>query len=67
LPTRSLAWLPQSTSLRERNPPIPPRQLDVVADSPEPDANQKRLEKNRMQFFHELMGFLDEDRPPALK
>jgi pimeloyl-ACP methyl ester carboxylesterase len=25
------------------------------------------LEKNRMQFFHELMGFLDEDKPLALK
>ena len=25
------------------------------------------LEKNRMQFFHELMGFLDEERPLALK
>jgi len=24
-------------------------------------------EKNRMQFFHELMGFLDEERPRALK
>jgi len=21
------------------------------------------LEKNRMQFFHELVGFLDEERP----
>jgi hypothetical protein len=25
------------------------------------------MEKNRMQFFHELMGFLDEERPLALK
>ena len=25
------------------------------------------LEKNRMQFFHELMGFLDEEKPLALK
>jgi pimeloyl-ACP methyl ester carboxylesterase len=25
------------------------------------------LEKNRMQFFHELMGFLDEERPLALR
>jgi pimeloyl-ACP methyl ester carboxylesterase len=25
------------------------------------------MEKNRMQFFHELMGFLDEDKPLALK
>jgi pimeloyl-ACP methyl ester carboxylesterase len=25
------------------------------------------LEKNRIQFFHELMGFLDEERPLALK
>jgi pimeloyl-ACP methyl ester carboxylesterase len=25
------------------------------------------LEKNRTQFFHELMGFLDEERPLALK
>jgi hypothetical protein len=25
------------------------------------------LEKNRSQFFHELMGFLDEERPRALK
>jgi pimeloyl-ACP methyl ester carboxylesterase len=25
------------------------------------------MEKNRMQFFHELMGFLDEEKPLALK
>jgi hypothetical protein len=25
------------------------------------------MEKNRMQFFHELIGFLDEERPLALK
>src|SRR3569832_21018 len=25
------------------------------------------MEKNRMQFFHELMGYLDEERPLALK
>jgi pimeloyl-ACP methyl ester carboxylesterase len=25
------------------------------------------MEKNRMQFFHELMGFLDEENPLALK
>jgi pimeloyl-ACP methyl ester carboxylesterase len=25
------------------------------------------LEKNRMQFFHELVGFLDEEKPLALK
>ena len=25
------------------------------------------LEKNRMQFFHELIGFLDEEKPLALK
>jgi pimeloyl-ACP methyl ester carboxylesterase len=25
------------------------------------------LEKNRMQFFHELMGFLDEEKPLALR
>jgi len=25
------------------------------------------LEKNRMPFFHEPMGFLDEKRPLALK
>jgi pimeloyl-ACP methyl ester carboxylesterase len=25
------------------------------------------MEKNRMQFFHELMGFLDEEQPLALK
>ena len=25
------------------------------------------LEKNRMQFFRELMGFLDEEKPLALK
>jgi pimeloyl-ACP methyl ester carboxylesterase len=25
------------------------------------------LEKNRLQFFHELMGFLDEEKPLALK
>ena len=25
------------------------------------------MEKSRMQFFHELMGFLDEERPLALK
>jgi pimeloyl-ACP methyl ester carboxylesterase len=25
------------------------------------------LEKNRMQFFHELMGFLEEEKPLALK
>jgi len=25
------------------------------------------LKKNRMQFFHELKGFLDEERPLALK
>ena len=25
------------------------------------------MEKNRMQFFRELMGFLDEERPLALK
>jgi pimeloyl-ACP methyl ester carboxylesterase len=25
------------------------------------------MEKNRMQFFHELMGFLDEERPLALR
>jgi pimeloyl-ACP methyl ester carboxylesterase len=24
-------------------------------------------EKNRLQFFHELMGFLDEEKPLALK
>ena len=25
------------------------------------------MEKNRMQFFRELMGFLDEEKPLALK
>jgi hypothetical protein len=25
------------------------------------------LEKNRMQFLHELMGFLDEEKPLALR
>ena len=25
------------------------------------------LEKNRMQFFHEILGFLDESDPMALK
>jgi pimeloyl-ACP methyl ester carboxylesterase len=25
------------------------------------------MEKNRMQFFHELMGFLDEEKPMALR
>jgi pimeloyl-ACP methyl ester carboxylesterase len=25
------------------------------------------MEKNRMQFFHELIGFLDEEKPLALK
>jgi hypothetical protein len=25
------------------------------------------LEKNRMQFFREIMGFLDEDNPLALR
>ena len=25
------------------------------------------LEKNRMQFFHEIMGFLDEENPLALR
>jgi len=30
-------------------------------------AHTVMLEKNRMQYFHELMGFLDEERPLALK
>ena len=25
------------------------------------------LEKNRMQFFHEILGFLDESNPVAVK